>query len=148
MDFGELKNDSDFISKVTNLEDSINAIETHMARMNELTYEDLSKEDKVKYDLFQSFAINSLFFMYLKLQGIDPSNHEIKHELAKIKDGMKREKLFQDKKTMPRINQGVAKRFVKHELWTPKDKTNETQEEDEKTEQLDSGHVNKKRRHE
>lgn len=74
MDFGELKNDTDFISKVTNLEDSINAIETHMALMGELTYEDLSKENKVKYDLFQSFAINSLFFMYLKLQGIDPSS--------------------------------------------------------------------------
>lgn len=74
MDFGELKNDTDFISKVTNLEDSINAIESHLALMSELTYEDLSKENKVKYDLFQSFAINSLFFMYLKLQGIDPTN--------------------------------------------------------------------------
>lgn len=87
MDFGELKNDTDFISKVTNLEDSINAIETHMALMGELTYEDLSKENKVKYDLFQSFAINSLFFMYLKLQGIDPSSVSLLRSLFNNNQG-------------------------------------------------------------
>lgn len=80
MDFAEFKNDTEFITSVTNLEKSINAIEKHMALMNELSYEDLSKEDKVKYDLFQTFAINSLFFMYLKLQGIDPSNVSIQRE--------------------------------------------------------------------
>lgn len=41
--------------------------------------------------------------------------------MARIKDGMKREKQYQDRKTMPRIDQDAAKRFVKHELWTPKD---------------------------
>ncbi|XP_063705138.1 nuclear nucleic acid-binding protein C1D [Culicoides brevitarsis] len=147
MDFGELKNDTDFISKVTNLEDSINAIERHMALMGELTYEDLSKENKVKYDLFQSFAINSLFFMYLKLQGIDPTNNEnlsLKLELSKIKDAMKRENLFQDKKTMPRINQAVAKRFVLHGIQKIKEPENATEEEEKTTD----GPVSKKRRHE
>lgn len=64
---------------------------------------------------------------------------------------MKREKLFQDKKTMPRINQGVAKRFVRHELWTPKNKEadEEAVEEDKSVDDSSGqpdGHVNKKRR--
>ena len=35
---------------------------------------------------------------------------------------MAREKALHDKKAMPRVNQQAAKRFVKHELWTPKGK--------------------------
>lgn len=69
--------------------------------------------------------------------------------MAKIKDGMKREKLFQDKKTMPRINQAVAKRFVRHELWTPKDSSEEqekTLEDSSGTNEPEESHVNKKRR--
>lgn len=99
MDFAELKNDTDFISKTTNLEDSIRAIEKHMGLMHELPYEDLSKEDKVKYDLFQSFAINSLFFMYLKLQGIDPSNVSMD---------------FLRKKAVPRLNASLLRFYFSH----------------------------------
>lgn len=56
---------------------------------------------------------------------------------------MKRENLFQDKKTMPRINQAVAKRFVLHGIQKAK-KT--VEEEEENSRQTDVGHVNKKRR--
>lgn len=37
-------------------------------------YENLSLEDKVKYDLFLSYSINSLYWMYCKLQAIDTSS--------------------------------------------------------------------------
>lgn len=60
--------------------------------------------------------------MYLKLQGIDPAQHGITHELSRVKEAMQKEKQLQDKKNMPRVNQQAAKRFVKHELWTPKNK--------------------------
>lgn len=56
---------------------------------------------------------------------------------------MKREKLFQDKKTMPRINQAVAKRFVLHGIQKAR---KNLENEDDNSEETDTGHVNKKRR--
>lgn len=62
---------------------------------------------------------------------------------------MSREKLFQDKKKMPRINKKVAQNFVRHELWTPKNKKTEEQEEQSQDAGQDEGsHINKKRRRE
>lgn len=73
MDFGELKNDKDFIEKATNLNKALADIDEHMKKMNQISYESLGTEDKVKYDMFRCYAINSLFWMYLKLNNIDPA---------------------------------------------------------------------------
>lgn len=72
MDFGELKNDKDFVTKATNLQSSLEKIENQIDAALEFgNYEDLTTEDKVKYDLFLSYSINSLYFMYCKLQSIE-----------------------------------------------------------------------------
>lgn len=73
LDFGELQNDLDFVQKATNLDQALQDIETHMKSMEKVNYEKLSLEDKVKYDLFRAYSINSLFWIYLKLEGVDPA---------------------------------------------------------------------------
>ena len=53
MNFGELKNDKDFISKVYKLNNSLDDIETTIeSACNFPNYEVLSTEEKVKFDLF------------------------------------------------------------------------------------------------
>ncbi len=72
MDFGELENDQAFVEKVSNLSNSIDIISEHIkAACDFPNYEELATEDKVKFDLYLSYSINSLFWMLCKLQAID-----------------------------------------------------------------------------
>lgn len=75
IDFGELKNDTNFVNKVTNISATLDKIEESIQQMLEVRdYERLSTQEKVKYDLYLSYAINSLYWMYVKIQGMDPNN--------------------------------------------------------------------------
>lgn len=96
IDFGELRNDTDFITKSTNLENvsflliiqiildfyvfllifkTLNAIDEHITAACDFpNYDDLSTEEKVKFDLYLSYSINSLYWMYCKLQAIDTAS--------------------------------------------------------------------------
>lgn len=80
-------------------------------------YPKLSIEEKVKYDLFLSYSLTSLYWVYLRTQGENPV--QIKSELDRIKKYMDKSKQIRDRKSMPRIDQEAAKRFVKSGLWNP-----------------------------
>lgn len=74
MDFGELRNDEEFKGKVTSLTDALENINASIdSACNIPNYDDLTTEEKVKYDLFLSYSINSLFWTLCKLQAIDPA---------------------------------------------------------------------------
>lgn len=69
IDFGELKNDTNLVSRVENVQQSLDSINQHVDKMLQLKYDDLTPEDKVEYDIFMVYAINSLYFMHLKIIG-------------------------------------------------------------------------------
>ena len=73
LNFNELSNDKDFVSRATNLEEALQSVEFDIRKLNQVNYELLSTEDKIKFDLFRAYSINALFWIFLKLQGIDPS---------------------------------------------------------------------------
>lgn len=73
MDFGELKNDVSFTSKVQSAHEAIAKIEKAIKDSSEVKLDELSTEDKVKHDLFLTYAVNSLYWMYLKINGENPS---------------------------------------------------------------------------
>lgn len=51
---------------------SLEAISEHISAACDFpNYDDLSTEDKVKFDLYLSYSINSLYWMYCKLHAID-----------------------------------------------------------------------------
>ncbi|RZF36622.1 hypothetical protein LSTR_LSTR007325 [Laodelphax striatellus] len=77
---------------------------------------------KVGHDLFKSFTVTSLFWAYLKTQGVDPNEHPVKQELDRIKQYIAKSKVIHDRKFRPKVDQGASKRFVKHSLWKPKNK--------------------------
>jgi len=110
--------------------DQIAAVEETLARVDEvfgnlstIDYHDITKSmtslEKAKYDLTNLYAINSLFWMYLRSFGEDPKNTSIKEELDRIRKQMIRVSEIEKKSKMPRIDKEAANRFVRHELNKP-----------------------------
>lgn len=123
----ELLNDEELVANIQNLDNSIANIETLLESHMSVDYISLTVEDKIKYDLLFAFALDSLYWMYLRLDGTDPTTHNIKRELDRIKTSMDMAKGAIARKNMPRIDKGAAGRFVEHALKTPDDKKRKTE---------------------
>lgn len=117
---GELGKDEAFKSSVNKFHASVDNIgdALQLCCGNDV-YETLSPEDKVEYDLFIAYSLNSLFWSFLRTQGTDPMKHGIKAELDRVRSYMARAKQVHDKKTMPRVDKEAAERFVTSGLWEP-----------------------------
>lgn len=124
----ELLKDEELIKNIQNLDCSILNIETLLESQMNVDCTSLSVEDKIKHDLLIAFTLNSLYWMYLRLDGVDPSTHNIKRELDRIKTTMDMAKGAMAKKDMLRVNKDAAGRFVKHALWTPENKKRKSEE--------------------
>ncbi|KAL7877459.1 hypothetical protein SRHO_G00041020 [Serrasalmus rhombeus] len=77
--------------------------------------------DQAKLDLMSAYTLNSLFWMYLMTQGVNPKEHGIKQELERIRTYMNRLKEITDKKKAARLDKGAASRFVRNALWDAED---------------------------
>lgn len=74
MDFGELRNDDKFTNTVNNFSSALDKIEKSLNTAVELKeFEELSTQEKVKLDNYLAYAINSLYWMHVKLRGDDPN---------------------------------------------------------------------------
>eukprot|EP00064_Thunnus_orientalis_P002818 superscaffoldBa00000218_g2826 len=69
-----------------------------------------------------AYTLNSLFWMYLVTQGVNPREHGIKQELERIRTYMNRVKEITDKKKAARLDKGAAARFVRNALYEPEEK--------------------------
>ena len=81
--------------------------------------ENLTPLEKAKVDLVSLYAVNSLFWEYLKVHGKNPSDHGIKDELERIRENMNKAREISDRPKRPRVDQGAAKRFIRSGLWQP-----------------------------
>ena len=72
-EFGELKNDTNFVAKIESVSFAITQIEESIKNAANVKIEELSPEEKVKYDSFLIYAVNSLYFAYLKIEGENTS---------------------------------------------------------------------------
>ncbi|XP_060850498.1 nuclear nucleic acid-binding protein C1D-like [Rhopalosiphum padi] len=118
----ELLKDEELVTNIKNLDNSIVDIETLLESRMSVDYTALSEEDKIKHDLLIAFTLNSLYWIYLRLGGTDPTTHNIKRELDRIKSTMDMAKGAMAKKNMLRVDKKAAERFIDHALWTPEDK--------------------------
>lgn len=71
MDFGELKNDTNFVTRVTDFDQSLEAIKEQIQKGLAMDQSQMSKEDRIKHELFLSYSMNTLYFLYLKINGVD-----------------------------------------------------------------------------
>lgn len=136
MDFEELSHDPGLIAKIKQFRDATVRIEDTIKYATDLdVYEKLSNADKIKYDLLMSYSLNSMFWMYLRAEGIDPTKHRIKSENDRLKKSMVRSKQIEDRNTlMPRLNKDAAKRFVRNGLWEIKSNKQGSKSSKEKNE--------------
>nr|XP_022333353.1 nuclear nucleic acid-binding protein C1D-like [Crassostrea virginica] len=80
-------------------------------------YEKLNAMEKAKLELAGVYTINSLFWTYLNICGVNPKEHSVKQELDRIRSYMDRAKNIQDAAKAPKIDKAASKRFVKSALW-------------------------------
>lgn len=133
IDFGELSSDEDFTSRIRNFHSSVERVGDLLQSVCEKdVYDKLDIDDRVKYDLFLSYSLNSLFWLYLRTQGVDPSKHAVKSEIDRVREYNTKAKQVQDRRTiMPRINVPAAQRFIRSGLWEPKRRENSEHQETE-----------------
>ncbi|XP_006260751.1 PREDICTED: nuclear nucleic acid-binding protein C1D [Gavialis gangeticus] len=73
--------------------------------------------EQAKLDLVSAYTLNSMFWVYLATQGINPKDHPVKQELERIRTYMNRVKELTDKKKASKLDKGAAARFVRNALW-------------------------------
>eukprot|EP00027_Filamoeba_sp_ATCC50430_P011131 CAMPEP_0168561386 /NCGR_PEP_ID=MMETSP0413-20121227/11567_1 /TAXON_ID=136452 /ORGANISM="Filamoeba nolandi, Strain NC-AS-23-1" /LENGTH=143 /DNA_ID=CAMNT_0008592753 /DNA_START=60 /DNA_END=488 /DNA_ORIENTATION=+ len=73
---------------------------------------------QAKLHLINAYAVSSLAYMYLKLKGVDLTDHAIKQELDRVKSYFKKIKEATEPREDPnmRLNTGAAQRFIQHAL--------------------------------
>ncbi|XP_069706220.1 nuclear nucleic acid-binding protein C1D isoform X2 [Phaenicophaeus curvirostris] len=82
--------------------------------------------EQAKLDLVSVYTLNSMFWVYLATQGINPKEHPVKQELERIRTYMNKVKEIADKKKASKLDKGAASRFVRNALWEPKDESEHT----------------------
>lgn len=107
--------------KITAFDSALNKIENEFEPLLKVSQIELNTKlntlDKAKLDLVAAYSINSLFWMYLNVCGVNPKDHGIKQELERIRSYMNRVKEIQDKEKAPKLDVKASKRFVKSALW-------------------------------
>ena len=82
-------------------------------------YEKLDPMGRANMDLMSAYAMNSLFWMLLKTMGVDPKESNVKQELDRVKEAMKRCKEIKEREKRGKVDQSAAKRLVTSGLWEP-----------------------------
>ena len=77
--------------------------------------------DAAKIDLVSVFAINSFYWAYLVMQGIDPKKHTVKTEIDRIRSLMSKLEEIKNRKNRPTLSKDAAKRFVRNAMFKAKE---------------------------
>lgn len=133
--------------------EALGKVEDVFKPLLETSVDDLKEKmnplQSAKLDLVVAYAINSMFWMYLTTQGVNPRQHPVKSELDRIKKYMGKVKEATEKKeASARIDKEAAKRFVKSALWEPSDKEKTSENEGETPIKEDSKKNSEKRKSE
>ncbi|CAG9856162.1 unnamed protein product [Phyllotreta striolata] len=123
MDFTELKGDKPVQEKLVKFHNSVNKIEEMIQKLQRADiYEQLTLKEKVDYDLFVSYTLNTLFWLYLRVKNEDPNNNDVKNQLNRIKEYMLKAKQAHERQTIrPKVDKAVAGRFIKHGIQSTTD---------------------------
>lgn len=112
--------------QLTGFDSSVSAVKAMLDKLISMPRNDqlqkLEPLDQAKLDLMSAYTLNSLFWMYLVTQGVNPRDHGIKQELERIRTYMNKVKEITDKKNAARLDKGAARRFVRNALYNPDDK--------------------------
>ncbi|XP_056423896.1 nuclear nucleic acid-binding protein C1D [Hyla sarda] len=105
-----------FNNSVTNVDEMLNKM---MSVPRSELLQKIDPLEQAKLDLVSAYTLNSLFWVYLTTQGVNPKEHAVKGELERIRSYMNRVKEITDRKKAARLDKGAAQRFIKHALSDP-----------------------------
>ncbi|CAM9302858.1 unnamed protein product, partial [Lampetra planeri] len=112
--------------QLKDFDSSVSSVKTMLDKLMSMSRNDLLQNldplDQAKLDLMSVYTLNSLFWMYLVTQGVNPREHGIKQELERIRTHMNRVKEITDKKKAARLDKGAAARFVRNALYDSEEK--------------------------
>ncbi|XP_029305875.1 nuclear nucleic acid-binding protein C1D [Cottoperca gobio] len=112
--------------QLTGFDASVSSVKTMLGKLMAMPRNDLLQKldplDQAKLDLMSVYTLNSLFWMYLVTQGINPREHAIKQELERIRTYMNKVKEITDRKKAARLDKGAAARFLRSALYEPDEK--------------------------
>ncbi|KAK7604416.1 hypothetical protein V9T40_005602 [Parthenolecanium corni] len=118
------KSNENFERILSQFGSSLDKISEVLSSLDEINYDELSTENKIRYDLFLAYSMNGLVWLYMRSIGEDPAQTIVKTELARVRDFMSELQFSIDRKTiMPRVNQAAAKRFTRNALFDPQNKS-------------------------
>lgn len=80
---------ADFAEPVRNFEASLATIEAQVRRLQAAPWAELCKGlpplEVARVHLMVAYAVSTLFYMYLKTQGLSPASHPVREELERVK---------------------------------------------------------------
>lgn len=127
--YGELSNDKDFVNNCETLKENLQEVQQVLDQLLPLKeqYDKLTLPAQIELDLFLAFTLNSLQWINLRIQGVDPTKHPIKDELQRIKLVMMKWQEVKDREKRPTVDVDAAKRFIKSGLYEPYRATGQAQ---------------------
>lgn len=84
----DLEEDKVIAEKVENLRTSVQKIHDVLDQALKADTSQFSLKDRVDFDLFLTYALNTLYWMYLRTKGQDPNSNDVKNQLSRIKEYM------------------------------------------------------------
>ncbi|XP_047997498.1 nuclear nucleic acid-binding protein C1D-like [Leguminivora glycinivorella] len=121
LEYGELSKDKDFVNNCEDLKQNLIEVQGVLDQLLPLKehYDKLTLPAQIELDLFLAFTLNSLHWIHLRIQGVDPMKHPIRDELQRIKATMVKWQEVKDRDKRPTVDLEAAKRFVRSGLYDP-----------------------------
>ncbi|XP_074601309.1 ribosomal RNA processing 47 [Brevipalpus obovatus] len=110
-----------FRAKMSQLKNACNEFLQNLDHLREKAKGNPAEEAQL--DLTLTFTLNSLFWIYLICNGIDPRKHKIKEEITRIKNSMVRLNEIKNPPIKPKVDKEAVGRFVRGALFDPNDKS-------------------------
>lgn len=107
---------------------AVDKIDGLLQQLNGAPWQDLcrglSPLESARMHLMAAYTVNTLFYMYLKTQGISASEHPVRNELERVKGYIRKvkeasqaaEKASVEEKRQLTLNSSAAHRFITHAL--------------------------------
>lgn len=124
MDFAGEEYPTEIHDYLSTFEKSLGSVDEMLKTMMSVSRSELLQKldplEQAKLDLVSAYTLNSLFWVYLATQGVNPKEHPVKQELERIRTYMNRVKELADKKKAAKLDKGAASRFLRNALYEPK----------------------------
>ncbi|TTU93296.1 Nuclear nucleic acid-binding protein C1D [Bagarius yarrelli] len=112
---------AEYLTGFINSVDSVQNVIQTLLSLSKGDHIKLCPLEQAKLDLLSAYTLNSLFWMFMLTQGVNPKHHGIKQELERIRTYMNRIKEITEKKKAARLDKNAASRFVRNALWFEED---------------------------